>query len=68
VTPNPDFYRIDTALVVPRVDPARWKLTINGGVQTALTLTFDELLKLPTIERYVTLTCVSNEIGGDLIG
>jgi DMSO/TMAO reductase YedYZ molybdopterin-dependent catalytic subunit len=68
VTSNPDFYRIDTALVVPRVDPAEWKLTINGRVQTPLTLTFDELLKLPTIERYVTLTCVSNEIGGDLIG
>jgi DMSO/TMAO reductase YedYZ molybdopterin-dependent catalytic subunit len=54
--------------VVPRVDPAEWKLTINGRVSTPLTLTFDELLKLPTIERYVTLACVSNEVGGDLIG
>jgi len=68
VTPNADFYRIDTALVVPRVDPASWKLTINGRVAKPLTLTFDELLALPTIERYVTLTCVSNEVGGDLIG
>jgi DMSO/TMAO reductase YedYZ molybdopterin-dependent catalytic subunit len=68
VTPNDRFYRIDTALVVPRIDPATWTLTIDGRVRRPLTLTFDELLARPMIERYITLTCVSNEVGGDLIG
>lgn len=68
VTPNNRFYRIDTALVVPRIDPATWRLTIDGRVRRPLTLTFDELLARPMIERYITLTCVSNPVGGDLIG
>jgi DMSO/TMAO reductase YedYZ molybdopterin-dependent catalytic subunit len=68
VTPNDVFYRIDTALVVPRVDPAGWTLTIDGRVRRPLRLTFDELLARPMIERYITLACVSNEVGGDLIG
>jgi DMSO/TMAO reductase YedYZ molybdopterin-dependent catalytic subunit len=68
VTPNDRFYRIDTALVVPRIDPATWTLTIDGRVRRPLTLTFDELLARPMVERYITLTCVSNEVGGDLIG
>jgi DMSO/TMAO reductase YedYZ molybdopterin-dependent catalytic subunit len=67
VTSNADFYRIDTALVVPQVDPATWTLKIHGKVRRPMTLTFDQLLQRPTIERYVTLTCVSNEVGGDLI-
>jgi len=67
-TPNAEFYRIDTALVVPRVDPADWTLTIDGLVSRPITLTFEELLRRPMIERYITLTCVSNEVGGDLIG
>jgi DMSO/TMAO reductase YedYZ molybdopterin-dependent catalytic subunit len=68
VTPNAEFYRIDTALVVPRVDPAQWSLKISGRVKNPMLLSFDDLLKRPTIERYITLTCVSNEVGGDLIG
>jgi DMSO/TMAO reductase YedYZ molybdopterin-dependent catalytic subunit len=68
VTPNGDFYRIDTALVVPRVDPAGWSLTIDGRVARPMQITFDELLRRPMIERYITLTCVSNEVGGNLIG
>ncbi len=68
VVENSDFYRIDTALVVPRVDPASWTLKIHGRVRKPLTITFDELLKRPMIERYITLSCVSNEVGGDLIG
>jgi DMSO/TMAO reductase YedYZ molybdopterin-dependent catalytic subunit len=67
-TSNTTFYRIDTALVEPRIDPADWTLKIHGRVSTPLTLTFDELLRRPMIERYVTLACVSNEVGGDLIG
>ncbi|MFF5230091.1 molybdopterin-dependent oxidoreductase [Dactylosporangium sp. NPDC000521] len=68
VTPNKDFYLIDTTLVVPQVSPGDWTLRIHGRVERPLTLTFDELLKRPMIERYVTLACVSNDVGGDLIG
>ncbi len=68
VTTNETFYRIDTAIVVPRIDPAVWTLTIDGRVGRPLRLTFDDLLRRPMIERYVTLACVSNEVGGDLIG
>ncbi|WP_425560318.1 molybdopterin-dependent oxidoreductase [Luedemannella flava] len=68
VTSNRSFYRIDTALVVPRVDPANWKLRIHGRVDNPMTLTWEQLLARPMIERYVTLSCVSNPVGGDLIG
>lgn len=63
-TANDDFYRIDTALVVPRLDIASWKLRIHGMIDNPITLTFDDLLKAPLIERDVTLMCVSNEVGG----
>jgi len=68
VTSNGDFYRIDTALVVPQVDPETWELRIHGRVRNPYTITFAELLARPMIERYVTLACVSNEVGGSLIG
>lgn len=68
VTPNAAFYRIDTALVTPRIDPASWSLTIGGRVGRPLRLSFDELLARPMIERYITLACVSNYVGGDLVG
>jgi DMSO/TMAO reductase YedYZ molybdopterin-dependent catalytic subunit len=67
-TPNTDFYRVDTALTVPSVDPAGWRLTIDGMVQKRVELTFDDLLKMGLDEYAVTLTCVSNEVGGNLIG
>lgn len=67
-TPNKGFYRIDTALVVPQVDPATWKLRIHGQVNREVTITYADLLAMPMVERYVTLACVSNEVGGDLIG
>lgn len=67
-TSNKAFYRIDTALVVPQVDPQTWKLRIHGMVDREITITYADLLKMPTIERYVTLACVSNEVGGNLIG
>lgn len=66
-TPNADFYRIDTALVVPRVDAESWTLTIDGNVDHRLTVTYAELLAMPMIERDITLTCVSNEVGGPYI-
>ncbi|GIJ65304.1 hypothetical protein Voc01_002210 [Virgisporangium ochraceum] len=68
VTSNRDFYRIDTALVVPQVAPDEWRLRIHGRVRNPVTLTFDQLLARPMIERYVTLACVSNEVGGGLVG
>lgn len=67
-TPNGEFYRIDTALVVPFVDPATWSLKVTGQVDREITLTFDELLAKPLRELDVTLACVSNEVGGDLVG
>ncbi|MET7532896.1 molybdopterin-dependent oxidoreductase [Streptomyces goshikiensis] len=68
-TPNRDFYRVDTALVVPRVDAGTWRLRIHGkGVARPRTHTLDQLLARPLIERDITLTCVSNEVGGPYIG
>jgi DMSO/TMAO reductase YedYZ molybdopterin-dependent catalytic subunit len=67
VTSNGDFYRIDTSLYPPEVDPATWQLRIFGMVRNPITITWDELLKRPMIQRYITLACVSNEVGGDLI-
>lgn len=68
ITPNDDFYRIDTALQVPSVDPATWTLRITGMVENDIEIGFDELLALPLQESIVTLACVSNEVGGSLIG
>jgi DMSO/TMAO reductase YedYZ molybdopterin-dependent catalytic subunit len=68
MTSNADFYRIDTALVVPQVDPSSWSLRIHGRVRNPITISFADLLSRPSVERYVTLACVSNEVGGDLIG
>ncbi|MFT4306752.1 MAG: molybdopterin-dependent oxidoreductase, partial [Microbacterium sp.] len=68
ITPNSDFYRIDTAIVVPEVDPAGWSLRIHGLVANEVTLGWDDLLALPLEESVTTLTCVSNEVGGDLVG
>ncbi len=68
VVPNGDFYRIDTALVVPQVPKDSWKLRVHGMVDRELEITFADLLERDMIERYITLSCVSNRIGGDLVG
>jgi len=68
ITPNRDFYRIDTAFSIPRVDVEGWELKITGLVDSPYSLTYRELLDLATDEDYVTLCCVSNEVGGRLIG
>jgi DMSO/TMAO reductase YedYZ molybdopterin-dependent catalytic subunit len=68
VTPNDAFYRIDTALIVPEIDPADWSLRIHGLVEREVVITWNELLALPLEESYTTLACVSNPVGGDLIG
>ncbi|MFJ9078643.1 molybdopterin-dependent oxidoreductase [Streptomyces sp. NPDC102278] len=68
-TPNKDFYRVDTALVVPKLDADTWRLRIHGkGVSRPRTYTFQDLLNRPLIERNITLTCVSNEVGGPYVG
>ena len=68
VTPNDSFYRVDTALLLPQVDPSTWQLRIHGMVQREVTITFAELLRRPLIEAYVTLTCVSDPVGGPYVG
>jgi DMSO/TMAO reductase YedYZ molybdopterin-dependent catalytic subunit len=68
VTPNNQFYRIDTALLTPRLDAATWKLEVNGMVDRPFTMTYQELIDMPLIEQYVTIACVSNEVGGGLVG
>jgi DMSO/TMAO reductase YedYZ molybdopterin-dependent catalytic subunit len=68
ITPNAVFYRIDTALAVPAVDPSSWSLRIHGMVEHEVTITWDELIALPLDESVTTLACVSNEVGGGLIG
>ncbi|WP_153394244.1 molybdopterin-dependent oxidoreductase [Ornithinicoccus halotolerans] len=68
LTPNDEFYRIDTALAVPQVDPGPWRLRVHGLVEQEVELSFDELLEQPLVEALVTLTCVSNQIGGSLVG
>lgn len=68
VTPNRDFYRIDTALVVPSVNPADWELRIHGLVEEEVRVRWDDLVDLPLTEAVVTLSCVSNPVGGDLVG
>ncbi|HSK33825.1 MAG TPA: molybdopterin-dependent oxidoreductase [Propionicimonas sp.] len=67
-TPIEDFYRIDTALVLPRVSTDTWTLQVDGMVAAPFQLTWAELLAMPVIERDITLTCVSNEIGGPYCG
>ncbi|MEH3088448.1 MAG: molybdopterin-dependent oxidoreductase [Microbacterium arborescens] len=68
ITPNADFYRVDTALTVPSVDPATWRLVIDGMVDKRVELSFDDLVGMGLDEYAVTLTCVSNEVGGGLVG
>ncbi len=68
LTPNSDFYRIDTALVVPQVSTETWSLRIHGMVEREIRLSYSDLARRTPVERLVTLACVSNPVGGDLIG
>jgi DMSO/TMAO reductase YedYZ molybdopterin-dependent catalytic subunit len=68
VTPNADFYRIDTALTVPQLPTEDYELRIIGMVDRELRFSFDDLLNRDVVEHDITLTCVSNTIGGELIG
>jgi DMSO/TMAO reductase YedYZ molybdopterin-dependent catalytic subunit len=68
VTPNSDFYRVDTALAIPQLNADSWSLRIHGMVDRPMTLSFADLLSRPLIERYITMTCVSNPVGGPYLG
>jgi DMSO/TMAO reductase YedYZ molybdopterin-dependent catalytic subunit len=67
ITPNADFYRIDAALRVPALSAADWRLRVHGMVDRELTLSFADLLARPLVARTITLTCVSNEVGGPYV-
>lgn len=68
LTPNKDFYRVDTALVVPEIRAEDWKLRIHGKVDREIEIDFAALTARPNIERHITLCCVSNDVGGPYIG
>jgi DMSO/TMAO reductase YedYZ molybdopterin-dependent catalytic subunit len=67
-TSNADFYRVDTRLTLPIVDASSWSLTVDGDVGNQQSWSFEDLLAMPLIERDITLTCVSNDIGGPYVG
>ncbi len=68
IVPNDEFYRIDTRLTIPRLDAADWTVRVHGMVERELELSYEELARMPLVERYVTIACVSNEVGGHLVG
>ncbi len=68
ITPTRDFYQVSKNAFDPQVDVRRWKLEVAGLVDNPLTLTYDEMKGLPPVEQYATLACISNEVGGELIG
>jgi DMSO/TMAO reductase YedYZ molybdopterin-dependent catalytic subunit len=67
-TPNDAFFRIDTAIAVPQVDPSTWSMRVHGMVEREIVLDYDQLLSRPMREVDATISCVSNEVGGDLVG
>ena len=68
VTPNRDFYRVDTALIVPQVRAEDWTLSVTGMVDEPFELTYAELSDLDIVEADITMTCISNQVGGNLVG
>ncbi|PPF23612.1 oxidoreductase [Rathayibacter tritici] len=67
-TSNADFYRVDTALTVPNLDPSAWSLKISGMVDREVTLNLQQIFDMGLDEYGITLTCVSNQVGGNLVG
>ncbi|USX54731.1 MULTISPECIES: molybdopterin-dependent oxidoreductase [Lentzea] len=67
LTPNEKFYRVDTALSIPRLRAEDWRLRVHGMVDNEMVLTYDDLLRRPLVEKTITLVCVSNEVGGPYI-
>ncbi|HEY3023533.1 MAG TPA: molybdopterin-dependent oxidoreductase, partial [Actinomycetota bacterium] len=67
VTSNDEFYVVNEDVIQPDIDPAEWRLSIGGMVDRPLTLTYEDLKSLPVVERYQTLECISNKLGGHLM-
>ncbi|GDY32853.1 molybdopterin-binding protein [Gandjariella thermophila] len=67
ITPNRDFYRVDTALMVPQIEAGDWRLRVHGMVDRELELSFADLTGRRLVERTITLCCVSNDVGGPYI-
>jgi len=67
ITPNKDFYVVSKNFLDPVIDDSKWKLEVRGMVEDPFSLTYDELKALPSVTEFVTLTCISNPVGGDLI-
>jgi DMSO/TMAO reductase YedYZ molybdopterin-dependent catalytic subunit len=68
MTPAEEFYRVHTAIVVPTIEPTAWNLRIHGMVEQEVRLTYESLLARELTESWITLNCVSNPVGGPLIG
>jgi DMSO/TMAO reductase YedYZ molybdopterin-dependent catalytic subunit len=68
ITPNGSFYRVDTAIVLPEVPPSSWQLRVHGMVAREITINFHQLIRRPLTADYITLTCVSNPVGGPYVG
>jgi len=68
ITPTKDFYLVSKNAFDPEVEATRWRLEIAGLVETPMTLAYNDIKSLPSVEQYATLCCISNEVGGDLIG
>ena len=67
ITPTYLFYRIDINPIIPQVDSKTWNLSIKGLVEKPITINYDQIRSMPSVQEYVTLECISNKIGGDLI-
>lgn len=67
-TRNDDFYQVHTALVIPAIEPSQWRLRIHGMVEREIVLSYDDLIARGLTEAWMTLSCVSNEVGGPLVG
>jgi DMSO/TMAO reductase YedYZ molybdopterin-dependent catalytic subunit len=67
LTPNNKFYRVDVSLVVPQVTTEQWRLKIHGMVDREVTFNYSDIRNRPLVERTITMTCVSNEVGGPYI-
>ncbi len=68
VTPTKEFYVVSKNLIDPDPDGSTWRLRVSGATERELTLNYDDMLAMPSQDQYTTLQCISNEVGGELIG
>jgi DMSO/TMAO reductase YedYZ molybdopterin-dependent catalytic subunit len=67
VTPNRLHYTVDESIIDPDIDAGAWHLTVDGLVARPARLGYADLVAMPAVEQYVTLQCISNFVGGDLV-